>query len=162
MKNLRVGSWVKYKLKQHNSGDPFSPSIEEREVYAVVIQVDRNNCVITWYEDVDGVPTFKTMLTSINSVEVIFPYSSTCCEEVKECTKKSVVSPVERALDMVSDYCVEKVRNFFFGTGDVSEEYLDKSGAYLDVRNFIQDCIKRHKTDWENQKEETHSVDESQ
>lgn len=73
MKDLRVGSWVRYKLKQHNSDDPFSPSIEEREVYAVVIQVDRNNCVITWYEDVDGVPTFKTMITSINSVEVIFP-----------------------------------------------------------------------------------------
>lgn len=34
-------------------------------------------------------------------------------------TKRVYVSPVERALDMVSDYCMEKVRNLFFGNGDV-------------------------------------------
>ena len=81
-------------------------------------------------------------------------------------TKRVYVSPVERALDMVSDYCMEKVRNLFFGNGDVSEEYLDKSGAYLDVRHFIQDYVERYRADWEAQKEakteEIHSVDENE
>lgn len=83
---------------------------------------------------------------------------STCCEEVEECTKREYVSPVERALDMVSDYCTEKVRIYFFSDG-ASEGYQHKSEAYFDVKNFIQDYIERHKADWEIQEKEINSVD---
>lgn len=42
---------------------------------------------------------------------------------------------------------------------------MDKSGAYLDVRKFIQDYVERYRADWEAQKEakteEIHSVDEN-
>lgn len=76
-------------------------------------------------------------------------------------TKRVYVSPVERALDMVSDYCLEKVRNYFFGDDGAPEEYLDKSEAYLDVRDFIQDFIERYRADWEIQEKEINSVDEN-
>lgn len=88
------------------------------------------------------------------------PNFSTCCEEVEECTKREYVSPVERALDMVSDYCMEKVRIYFFSDG-ASEGYQHKSEAYFDVKNFIQDYIERHKADWEIQEKEINSVDEN-
>lgn len=66
--------------------------------------------------------------------------------------KRSFVSPVERALDMVSDYCMEKVRNCFFSDG-ASEGYQHKSEAYFNVRNLIQDYIEMHRRDWERQRE---------
>lgn len=75
MSDLRVGSWVKYKVK-NNSGDPFSiPSGygEGEEVYAVVIQVMGNNCLITYKDEPCDVPTFKNVLTSIDSVEIACP-----------------------------------------------------------------------------------------
>ena len=80
------------------------------------------------------------------------PNFSTCCEEVEECTKREYVSPVERALDMVSDYCMEKVRTCFFSDG-ASEGYQHKSEAYFNVRNLIQDYIEMHRRDWERQRE---------
>lgn len=85
---------------------------------------------------------------------------STCCEEVEECTKREYVSPVERALDMVSDYCMEKVRLYFFSDG-ASEGYQHKAEAYLDVKNFIQVFIERHMADWEIQEKERNPVDEN-
>lgn len=70
----------------------------------------------------------------------------------EDVTKRSFVSPVERALDMVSDYCMEKVRNCFFSDG-ASEGYQHKSEAYFNVRNLIQDYIEMHRRDWERQRE---------
>lgn len=70
----------------------------------------------------------------------------------EDATKRSFVSPVERALDMVSDYCMEKVRNCFFSDG-ASEGYQHKSEAYFNVRNLIQDYIEMHRRDWERQRE---------
>ena len=70
----------------------------------------------------------------------------------EDATKRSFISPVERALDMVSDYCMEKVRNCFFSDG-ASEGYQYKSEAYFDVRNVIQDYIEMHRRDWERQRE---------
>ena len=70
----------------------------------------------------------------------------------EDTTKRSFVSPVERALDMVSDYCMEKVRNCFFSDG-ASEGYQHKSEAYFNVRNLIQDYIEMHRRDWERQRE---------
>lgn len=78
----------------------------------------------------------------------------------EDATKRSFVSPVERALDMVSDYCMEKVRNCFFSDG-ASEGYQHKSEAYFDVRNFIQDYIERYMADWEIQEKERNPVDEN-
>ena len=89
---------------------------------------------------------------------------STFGEEVEDCAKRAYVSPVERALDIVSDFCMKKVRNYFFSDSP-AEECNHKAEAYLDVRNFIQDYIERYRTDWEAQKEakteEIHSVDEN-
>lgn len=206
MNKLRVGSWVRYKIEKakNSSNDPFSiPSSTsgEKEVYAVVIQVDDNNCTITYtcQDELYNVPVFKTVLTSIGSVEMVCPSGrcpeddtlatseyhcsgyqpnagskfdlkksistnpsnpSTCCEEVEECTKREYVSPAERALDMVSDYCMEKVRNYFFSNSP-AEECNHKAEAYFDVRNFIQDYIERHMADWEIQEKERNPVDEN-
>lgn len=78
MNNLRVGSWVRYKIEKakNSSNDPFSiPSSTngEKEVYAVVIQIDDNNCIITYQDESYNVPIFKTVLTSIGSVEMVCP-----------------------------------------------------------------------------------------
>lgn len=88
------------------------------------------------------------------------PNFSTCREEVEECTKREYVSPAERALDMVSDYCMEKVRNYFFSNSP-AEECNHKAEAYFDVRNFIQDYIEMHMADWEIQEKERNPVDEN-
>ena len=77
MEEIKVGSWVKYKVEDVKySSDPFfisSSTGGQKEVYAVVIQVDGNNCTITYKDELSGVPTFKNVITSINSVEVILP-----------------------------------------------------------------------------------------
>lgn len=78
MNKLRVGSWVRYKTEKakNSSNDPFSiPSSTsgEKEVYAVVIQIDDSNCIITYQDESYNVPTFKTVLTSIGSVEMVCP-----------------------------------------------------------------------------------------
>ena len=77
MEEIKVGSWVKYKVEDVKySSDPFfipSSTGGQKEVYAVVIQVDGNNCTITYKDELFGISTFKNVITSINSVEVILP-----------------------------------------------------------------------------------------
>lgn len=124
MNKLRVGSWVRYKIEKakNSSNDPFSipdNTSGEKEVYAVVIQIDDNNCTITYtcQDELYNVPVFKTVLTSIDSVEMVCPSSiqnkmadveksmeeSNSAIDSELHKNRTRISQVEQAVDWIAD-----------------------------------------------------------